>query len=85
MSRKLLLLTLTLPLLMSCATAAGNAQQFTGVPLLDWPKADQEKAANLIALRCGLPPHCPADAVLEQATLDRIKERNLVRAAGKAP
>ena len=72
-------------LLTGCAGAAPDAQRFVGVPLATWNAADQKTAADLIAKRCGVPPRCPPDAVLEQATLDYSKLRALVRAAGQAP
>jgi len=51
------------------------------VPLVPWAPDDQKAAAELIAKRCGSPPHCPADAVLERAALDYVKQRAMVRAA----
>lgn len=82
MWRRLLLLTVTPLLLSSCTTPADRATRFVGVPLERWSPDAQHKADALIAQRCGRPPLCPPDAVLEQATLDYVKLRNLVRAAG---
>lgn len=82
MLRKLLSPTLTLLLLASCSTAADRATAYVGVPLASWSVQDQKRAGELIAQRCGNPPLCPADAVLERATLEFVKLRALVRAAG---
>lgn len=81
MSPKLLLLIPTLLLLSACETAAHRAGSFTGVPLADWPKAEQAQVAAKITQACGSPPVCPGDAVLERAALAYAKLRALVRAA----
>lgn len=81
-SRLLLLPIATLLLLTNCATAERRATAFVGVPLAHWDAAAQKRAYDLIAQRCGKPPLCPPDAVLEQSTLDYVKLRNLVKAAG---
>lgn len=73
----------TLLLLSACETASDRASAFVAVPLATWSPKDQKAAAALITERCGSPPLCPADAVLERATLDYEKLRALVRAAGQ--
>ena len=83
MSRKPLLILLMLLLLTSCATEAPSAPHYTGVPIPPWQAADQKKVADLIEFKCGKPPACPTDAVLERAVLDYVKLRNEVRAAGQ--
>jgi nitrous oxide reductase accessory protein NosL len=82
MSRKLLLIPLTLLLLASCETAQPSAA--SRVPLEPWPKEDQQRAGALIEQRCGPNAICPKDAVLENAALMLTRLRAMVRAAGLA-
>lgn len=81
MSRKLPLILLTTLLLTACETAQPKAEHFVGVPLEQLPAADQARVHDLVQARCGEPPVCPADAILESWALKFVKLRALVRAA----
>lgn len=68
-------------LLTNCSTPAMKIANSGMVVLPPWSAEDERRAAILITNRCGNPPVCPADAVLEKATLNYANLRAQVRAA----
>lgn len=72
---------MALLLLSSCQTAQPRVDAPGRVALPPWSAEDQKQAGILIKSRCGNPPVCPRDAVLERAALGYVNLRAQVRAS----